>query len=241
LQRKIILNLVGLLHPKIVHTQTEPYHQMLNRNGIKTSLLPLFSTIWRVDTDAWDYLLEPMLSQASGKHEERSELYLAGIFGIIHPEWDVENTINMVFDLTRRFKKRLVVIFFGKSSLTPETFGELKSVMHNRVEFIMAGERTSFEISQILQSLDLGLSTTPLQIIQKSSSLAAMLEHGLPVLVTRDDWRLRGAHFELTEISPRLLSPKQLALMETLPTRDLQPPEDRSVKSIASQMLAAMQ
>jgi hypothetical protein len=38
-----------------------------------------------------------------------------------------------------------------------------------------------------LQSIDFGLATTPWQLIGKSASTAAMLDHGLPVIVSRDD------------------------------------------------------
>jgi hypothetical protein len=91
-----------------------------------------------------------------------------------------------------------------------------------------------------IQTFDLGLATTPRQVIQKSGSVIAMLEHGLQVLVTRDDWRLRGLDSPLEEKSSRLLFPKQFALLKTLPTRDLQTPADSSVKRVASRMLAAM-
>ena len=40
---------------------------------------------------------------------------------------------------------------------------------------------------------DLGIASHPWALIGKSGAAAAMLEHGLPVLVPRDDWRLRGA------------------------------------------------
>ena len=92
----------------------------------------------------------------------------------------------------------------------------------------------------MLLSLDLGLATSPRQIIQKSGSVAALLEHGLQVLVTRDDWRLRGPEVSAEETSARLLSPQQFSFLEILPTRDPQPPEGNSVKKVAGRMLASL-
>lgn len=241
LQRRIIMDLVGRLRPRIIHTQAEPYRKALYQKGIKTSILPLFSNIPLVSGDVWEDFLGPLLSQAGGKHENRSELYLAGVFGTVHPEWDAEQSIDALLGLARRFRKRLMVVFFGKSNLTRETFEKLKFTFQNRADVVMAGERTSFEISKILQSLDLGLATTPRQLIQKSGSVAAMLEHGLPVLVTRDDWRLRGDNITLEEeMSSRLLSPEQLPLLEVLPARKPPPPEKHGVELVASRMLEMM-
>jgi hypothetical protein len=240
LQQRIIMDLVGRLRPQIVHTHVEPYRKVLHRKGIKTSILPLFSNIQLVNGDAWEDFLEPLLNQVSGKHKNRSELYLAGVFGMVHPEWNAEQSINALLGLVRRFRKRLVVVFFGKSNLTPEALGKLKFSFQNRADAIMVGERTTTEISKILQSLDLGLATTPRQIIQKSGSVAAMLEHGLPVLVTRDDWRLRGDDTPEDRVSTRLLSIEQFLLLEALPTRKSRPPEKHGVELVASRMLEMM-
>ena len=62
-----------------------------------------------------------------------------------------------------------------------------------------------------------------------------MWNTGLQVLVTRDDWHSRGTDARPEEVSSRLLSPKQFALLNTLPTRDLQPPGDSGVKKVAHQ------
>ncbi len=73
----------------------------------------------------------------------------------------------------------------------------------------------------MLQSLDLGLATSPRQAIQKKRFRCGDApEHGLPVLVTRDDWRLRGIELQSKDMSSRLLTPKEFALLDTLPARE---------------------
>ena len=42
-----------------------------------------------------------------------------------------------------------------------------------------------------MQAADFGVAASPWSIIGKSGSAAAMLDHGLPVIVTRDDFRPR--------------------------------------------------
>jgi hypothetical protein len=85
------------------------------------------------------------------------------------------------------------------------------------------------------------LATSPRQAIQKSGSVAAMLEHGLPVLVTRDDWRLRGIEIKPLDTSSRLLTSDKFALLESLPTREPEATGNDRLKWIAELMLGALQ
>jgi hypothetical protein len=240
LQRLIILDFMRRLRPRIVHTQAEPYRIVLSREKIKASILPLFGNIPQNHGDGWDGLLEPLVTKAMGKHQDRTKLYLAGILGIVHPEWNAELAVNTLLPLVQRFQKKLVLVFHGKNNLTPVAINHLNLTLHGRAAVVMVGERTSFEISKVLQTLDLGLATSPRQIIQKSGSVAAMLEHGLQVLVTRDDWRLRGPDSPLEEKSSRLLCPRQFALLETLPHRSHESAETGGVSYVASRMVDAV-
>ena len=239
-QRMIIQDMLRRLRPQIVHTQAEPYRQVLSRDKVAASVLPLISNVPYVKGDGWSELLEPLLAEAVGKRPDRSKFYMAGVFGAVHPEWNAEQTVNILLPLVQRFQKRLVLVFLGRNGLAPESLNELKSSLQNHADVIMAGEKTALEISHLLQSLDVGLATSPRQIIQKSGSVAAMLEHGLPVLVTRDDWRVRGATLQPEETSSRLLSPAQFARLEVLPTREPQPAGEHGVKQVAGQMISAM-
>jgi hypothetical protein len=99
---------------------------------------------------------------------------------------------------------------------------------------------TNGEISKILQCLDLGLATSPRQLIQKSGSVAAMLEHGLPILVTRNDWRLRGTASRLEEMPSQMFSSEQFRSLTSLPTRKPQPTRESGVRVVAERMVAEM-
>jgi hypothetical protein len=43
-----------------------------------------------------------------------------------------------------------------------------------------------------LKSLDLGFAASPWDLIDKSASASTMREHGVPIVVSRDDWKLRS-------------------------------------------------
>ena len=240
LQRFIILDMVRRLRPQMVHTQADLYRETLSHHKIASAILPLFSNIPQSSGDGWSKLLEPLVTKAVRKPEARTNFYLAGVFGAVAPEWSAEKAVDSLLPLTQRFQKKLVLVFFGKNNLSAETFNKLINQLQDRAIVIVAGARNDFEISIILQALDIGLATTPLQLIQKSGSVAAMLEHGLSVLVTRDDWHLRGTKNPFENKCPRLLTPKQMATLQTLPIRESLKPAANGVKQTADQMLSSM-
>jgi hypothetical protein len=60
------------------------------------------------------------------------------------------------------------------------------------------------------------------------------------VLVTRDDWHLRGINTQPDETSFPLLSPQQFGLLNTLPTREVVTAGESRLKRVAGQMLAEL-
>jgi hypothetical protein len=239
-QRFIAMDLLRRLCPRVVHTQAEAFRVVLGRDKIKASILPLFGNIPYVDGDGWEGLLEPLVAKAAEKQLSRPQVYLAGVLGMVHPEWSAEQAVNALFPLVERSRKRLALVFFGKSNLAPDAWDKMKVALQNRAEVVLVGERSSADISRILQTLDLGLATTPRQMMQKSGSVAAMMEHGLQVLATRNDWRLRGPDSPSDKESPRLFSPEQFASLKILPARQLPSSGDSPVTQVADQLLEAM-
>jgi hypothetical protein len=241
LQRRIVMDLVRRLRPRIVNTQAEAHRIVLSREKIDVSILPLHSNIPLIAGDGWSGLLEPLVTKAARRPQARDKLYLAGILGAVYPEWSAEQTVNTLFPLVQRFNKRLVLVFHGKNNLTPEAVNKLRTALQDRADIVVTGERSALEVSLILQTVDIGLATTPRQMLQKSGSVAVMLEHGLQVLVTRDDWHLRGMKPQLPEPYSQLLTPKEFALLETLPVREMKPLGNNSVGLLAGRLLAAME
>jgi hypothetical protein len=240
LQKHIVRDFLKRLHPRIVHTQAEVYRITLEKDGIKPAILPLFSNIPFTAGDGWNSLLKSLVTQALGKTYDRNQLYLAGVLGAVHPEWDVEVPVNTLLPLVQKSQKKLVLVFHGKNNLSPEIFQAMKLKLQGRADIVVAGERSGAGISRILQTLDIGLATSPRQMIQKSGSVAAMFEHGLPVLVTREDWRLRGAAPDLGKVSARLFTIEQFAKLEALPVREEVLNGESGVKRVARQMLSEL-
>src|SRR6201995_2483307 len=70
-------------------------------------------------------------------------------------------------------------------------FAKLKTEYKGHLEAVVVGEKEPAELSRLLQTLDFGIGTHPWALLGKSGAVAAMLDHGLPVIVPRDDWVLR--------------------------------------------------
>jgi hypothetical protein len=51
------------------------------------------------------------------------------------------------------------------------------------------GEQPAVRISELLNTADFGIATSTLPLIGKSGTAAAMFDHGLPVIVNREDCR----------------------------------------------------
>lgn len=241
LQRRIVLDVIRRLRPKIIHTQAEPYRIALKREKIDASILPLHGNIPPVGPDGWGDLLAPVLKAEIGEIPDRRDLYLAGVLGRVHPEWNAADTVGTLLPQVERFNKRLVLVFHGQSGVAPETFGRLRQDLHGRADLLVLGERPDGEISRILHALDLGLATSPRRIIQKSGSVAAMVEHGLPILVTRDDWRLRGSDWLPNTAEGDLLTPAEFAGLQFLPTRAARASGGKGVKPVADSLMAALE
>ena len=90
------------------------------------------------------------------------------------------------------------------------------------------GEQSPESISTILSSSSIGISTTPIALIEKSGSVAAMREHGLPVICVRERWKARGimcitplegvAEYKLGNLKELLCTEKSVATNSVLST-----------------------
>jgi hypothetical protein len=67
------------------------------------------------------------------------------------------------------------------------------------------GEQDPRTLSQLLSAADLGIAPHPWALIGKSGVATAMREHGLPVLVPRDEWFLPGSVVNTVPPDPLLM------------------------------------
>jgi glycosyltransferase involved in cell wall biosynthesis len=195
LQRFSTRLMLRRLRPLRVHTSNARYAELLKGIGFDADILRIFGAIplvGRRDSEVF----RSLMPDVDGKDDPRPVLRL-GVFGTLHPEWNPERKLEDLKWAASLAGRRLELVGVGGWGVAGET-------VWNRLEMVLGvkgvhlGRRAGEVVSDVLSNLDLALTSTPWEIVEKSSAVAAMLEHGVPVVVTRGDGagRMReGIHF----------------------------------------------
>jgi hypothetical protein len=97
----------------------------------------------------------------------------------------------------------------------------------------VTGPLSSSDLSSWINYADCGLSTTPFNIIDKSSSALAFVDHGLPVIVMDPGSPVRGIDYCQQDLTPDfwLFGDPRLETFECMPPRHASMPrKDRVVQ-----------
>lgn len=216
-QRRGIRQLARRLRPAAAHTTSRVYQQQLAEIGVRVGRLPLPGNI-PISTDT-----APVPGFPAA---DRARCWIGGVFGTIHPRWQAEPWLAESCALAEKAGRRLMLVQFGEAgSGGRERWGRIEAAYRDRAEFVALGPREPDEVSRILAQLDFGVATSPWALIEKSGATAAFFDHGVPVLVTRDDWQLRAGRTPAPAGDP-LLFKSCAALLRALPLRAV--PVDRS-------------
>jgi hypothetical protein len=204
LQRRLLLRATRAWAPSVIHTSNPVYREMLRRADIDAEELALPGNIPVRRTD-FATARSSILARLRSLPGRSAEPLLAGVFGSIHPEWNDAGWMLQLATLCAQLNRRLVITQFGRPGASgAKVLAELRSRTIGKVEFLELGELPPDEISVVLQSLDFGVATTPWPLIGKSGTVAAMLEHGLSVLVTREGDALRSGPIPAPASHPQL-------------------------------------
>lgn len=218
LQRHCIRKLIRVLQPRAIHTSNITYVQLLKRVGGVALELPLFGNIPVFDCGSEPVIPAQLLaagvpSNAAG----RSGWLLALFFGTLHPEWQPQPLTDILLRAAQRLGKRLCLVSVGRMGASGEALWEkTRRDSGGEIVFVKCGEQSAAQISTLLQIADLGVAVTPWELMGKSGTVAAMLDHGLPVVYTRGDGRdaARSADAGLFQRCDEALEAKLLAGLE---------------------------
>lgn len=176
LQSLLIKPMIQRLQPRVIHTSNEFYAAVLRRNGFPARVLPIFSGV-------------PVFPGAGAARPEwpspRAEYLLVGIFGTLHPVWPPEPLLSSLIAEAAKIGKKVSLVSLGRIGAGQTLWNEMQKNYSGRMQFIQLGELKPDEISQVLQELDFGIATSNYDLLGKSSVVAAMREHGTPVIVNR--------------------------------------------------------
>ena len=239
-QRHGIRHLLRELRPHLVTASNPVYAAMLKSIGADASVLPLFGNVPVTETPV-PAAIAGRLAEIGIVPANRESWWIGVFFGALHEQWKPEPFLSLLLRAARQAKKQVSLLIIGRAGRAGEAIWEnLLATYGSQAAFITLGEQSPEAISSVLQIGDFGVAASPWQLIGKSGTVAAMLEHGLPVIVTRDDFRPFISTSEPPSHDPLLhLCDDQLEAKLTagLPKRS---PQAR-LDSVASQLCAALQ
>jgi hypothetical protein len=171
LQKAFVTDLCRTLHPKKVHTSNPYYASRLESAGIPCNELPLFGNI-------------PVVPHERPRREDE---WVFVFFGSLRRGWEPEPLLSKI-DSARAAagKKSCRFLSIGRLGEHGESVWEkMKGGGYENFVFEKRGELDPPRISRSLQECDFGIAVSPLHLLGKSGAVAAMREHGLPVIVNR--------------------------------------------------------
>lgn len=203
-QRAMIKRMIRRWRPRVVHTHTPVYAEMLASIGWRAKLLPLFSGVPVAPRDdAWIFG-KLQTGGVTISPANRSEFWLVGFFASLHPEWEPEPLFATLRAAARTSGRRPILVSAGRMRGGEARWASMP-MLYPDFTFIDLGALEPARVSQFLQSLDFAVATTSWKQMPKSSAGAAMLDHGLSLVVTRDDWRWRNGPNPDPPAHPRLI------------------------------------
>ena len=205
LQRLLIQRLFRTIGFETAHTSNQYYVSQLRSAGIAAGILPLFGAVGFASKPETVWLNEEMkLAGWLPTPGSRDQFLLFGFFGSIHPVWSPEPLFSYLAEAGARLGKQVGIISVGRQGPGVALWDRLVKDYSHRFKFLRLGARSAECLEGFFLEIDYGLATTPYALIGKSGTTASMLEHGLPVIVNRDDIPFKGEQTELGE-SQRLL------------------------------------
>lgn len=188
-QRAGLLKLLRDYPPHALHTSNPTYQAELARLGFKAGVLGLFGNVpvAAPEREAGE-ILARFVAGAAGA--ARNTWLIGVTFGTLHPQWKPEATIEWLLATASRRGLQPALIAAGRIGAHGAAI--LEKFSQRNILVCVTGEQDGRTISQLLRAADYGIAPHPWALIGKSGSAAALLEHGLPVAVPRDDWQLRN-------------------------------------------------
>ncbi len=201
LQRRGVLCLLDRLDPDCIQTSQAAYQHALQREGYPSDVLELFGNVSIADDSSGPGSALTRWLPPLPDHSRAASL-VALTFGTLHPQWQPAATIEWLLTTARRLGRVPALVVIGRAGAHAPAI--LAAFRQRGIEVSVTGELDAASVSRLLRSADLGIAPHPWELIGKSGAAVAMLEHGLPVLVPRDDWQLRGTPYPRGASDPLL-------------------------------------
>jgi hypothetical protein len=222
MQKIAIKRLVTKLKPIFITTHAPYYRYLLDQINVSSQILPLFGNmpVSRADRNrSWEKIKRHLVNKDQNK--ERQHFQLGVIFGTIPTMDELSKVGKLWMQSLKNNDKDGILVLVGRQSSSVDVVRDLFSKAYPKIQVASLGPLCTKEISHILQECDFGISPVPFAILQKSGTIAAMLEHGLKVVVTRMGKIQSGFHPSKVESVFYIddLTEKSIAFFKAIPPK----------------------
>ena len=132
------------------------------------------------------YLFGNIPYSANSKLTTKGQTLKVAFFGTPYADFPYDILGKFFSSLSNTSGKKLKIILIGRQREDAGADHLYSMCKKNKFIIERTGELSTNLISEKLQDCTVGVSTTPFDVIGKSGTTAAMLEHGLPVLAYDD-------------------------------------------------------
>lgn len=172
LQKHEILKFLRIARPAAIHTTNSACLLRLQRVGIKAKFMYLFGNI--------PYIKPHTIDSHSG-------VLRVAFFGTLYESFPYNRLAEVLRLLSKSLAKKFELRIIGRQRTDGGLLKIKKIASDNEFLFSETKELSTHKISLEFSSSSIAVATTPYDILGKSGGTAAMLEHGLPVLVYDDE------------------------------------------------------
>jgi hypothetical protein len=184
LQRVSLSRLITALRPALVTTTNPVYAAQVRTIGVEADILPLCGNI-PIAPDA-------PLPETVATFRRTGKTWLGLFFGGLYREWKPEPFFGQLARSAQAARRGVGLVQVGNAGDEGrEIWADLKRDYASTFRFFTLGPQPAPTVSALMLAADFGIAASPWSVIGKSGSAAAMLDHGLPVIVTRDDFQPR--------------------------------------------------
>lgn len=185
-QRRCVQRLARL--PGVVlQTSNTTYQQMLAQHGIDAGLLPLFGSVPFASSDASRWLFPALTDVGCGDlAQRRASWWLFAFFGTLHPVWPPEPLLARLQAVATLVDKRVALISVGRMGAGTALWDRMRTQYGARIPMLSLNDQPADRISELFNTVDFGIAASPYSLLGKSATAAAMIEHGLPLVVNRE-------------------------------------------------------
>jgi hypothetical protein len=181
-QKLFLKSLITIAKPNLIFTSIEFYKDELSSLGIKSIVTPVFGNIPLYEfgpDDTWNkYTYESELQLIT---KNLKDWLIITFFGTVYPCPGLDRLLNSALEAAKNENQSLAVISIGNNRLNnlEET---IKSFQNTK--YFSLGMLPFEKINRIFNLTTLGVLTSPANRLNKSGSAIAMLERGIPILIS---------------------------------------------------------